>query len=79
MKRSISFAAFCLLCFAALSGAYEYPLQFTPNPGSKALVVAGYEIDATGVTGNCSYYTVQTAVSGRGGGGGQAARAMHRR
>jgi hypothetical protein len=67
MKESMSSAAICLFIFAAVASAYEYPLQFTPNPGYRGLVVAGYEIDATGVTGNCSYYTVQ-ASSGRGGG-----------
>lgn len=66
MKPSMSFAAFCLLCFTSVAGAYEYPLQFTPNPGFKGLIVAGYEIDTSGVTGNCSYYTV-LASSGRGG------------
>ncbi len=79
MRRSIGFAAFALLSGAAMSGAYEYPLQFTPNPGGRGVVVVGHEMDSTGVLGDCSYYTVAAAASGRGGGGGLAFRAMHRR
>src|SRR2546429_9655104 len=47
--------------------AHEYPLQFTAGPGARGLVVAGYQITASTVTGTCSYYTV-TSGSGRGGG-----------
>lgn len=49
------------------AGAYEYPLQFTPNAGYRGLVVAGYEFAGSTVVGNCSYYTVHSG-SGRGGG-----------
>jgi hypothetical protein len=72
MKTSISLMAFCLSVFAPLAGAYEYPLQFTPNPGYRGLVVAGYKFspDGTQVIGDCSYYTVSgNSGSGKGGGG----------
>jgi hypothetical protein len=72
MKRSISLGAFCLLGLARLGMAYEYPLQFAPNPGFRGLVVAGYRFDQNGnVVGNCSYYTV-SGGSGKGGGGGKS-------
>jgi len=61
--------SFCLVLFAPLAGAYEYPLQFTPNPGYRGLVVAGYQFQGSDVVGNCSYYTV-SGGSGKGGGGG---------
>ena len=67
MKVPTYVLAVGLLGFVQAAAAYEFPLQFTPNAGALGLVVAGYEIDATGVTGNCSYYT-QTTGSGRGGG-----------
>jgi len=67
MKVPTNLLVMGLLSFVQVAAAYELPLQFTPNAGALGLVVAGYEIDATGVTGNCSYYTQQTA-SGRGGG-----------
>jgi hypothetical protein len=53
------------------AAAYEYPLQFTPNAGYRGLVVAGYKFSSDGseVIGNCSYYTVSSAGSGKGGGG----------
>lgn len=54
-----------LVCVSAF--AHEYPLQFTPGAGARGLVVAGYQIAASMVTGTCSYYTV-TSGSGRGGG-----------
>ena len=71
MKKMISLAVFCLAVFAPLAGAYEYPLQFTPNAGYRGLVVAGYGFDANNdVVGNCSYFTVSgNSGSGKGGGG----------
>ena len=79
MKRSMNLLAFCLVVFAPVAGAYEFPLQFTANAGYRGLVVAGYKFkmvpDASGanlidgVEGNCSYYTV-TGGSGKGGEGG---------
>ena len=69
MKKTIGLLAFCLVLFAPLAGAYEYPLQFTPNPGHRGLVVAGYRFQGADVVGNCSYYTV-SGGSGKGGGGG---------
>jgi hypothetical protein len=58
---------FCFVVFAQVAGAYEYPLQFTPNPGYLDLVVAGYYYSGSTVVGNCSYYT-QHGGSGKGGG-----------
>jgi hypothetical protein len=55
------------LAFADVAEAYEYRLQFTPNPGYQGLVVAGYGLNGNSVVGNCSYYTVHSG-SGRGGG-----------
>jgi len=69
MKKTMSFVAFCLALFAPVAGAYEYPLQFTPNPGYRGLVVAGYQFQGSDVVGNCSYYTVSVS-SVKGGGGG---------
>jgi hypothetical protein len=66
MKQLMSTLAFCLV-LAPLAVAHEYPLQFTPNSGYRGLVVAGYQLSGTAVTGNCSYYTVHGG-SGRGGG-----------
>ena len=57
----------CFLCWPAIVGAFEYKLQFTPNPGYRNLVVAGYEFNGDTVVGNCSYITVHSG-SGRGGG-----------
>ena len=70
MKKSICLVGFCLMAFAPLAGATEYALQFTPNPGYRGLVVAGYSFDQNGdVVGNCSYYTVSSGGgSGKGGG-----------
>jgi uncharacterized repeat protein (TIGR03803 family) len=53
-------------------GGNEYPLQFTPAPGARGLVVAGYAlvpdtVHGMVVAGTCSYYTVRSG-SGRGGG-----------
>jgi hypothetical protein len=67
MTRRASLAGFCLLALVRVAGAYEYPLQFTPNAGSRGLVVAGYRFDGAGVIGNCSYYTEHSG-SGKGGG-----------
>src|SRR4051812_7801588 len=47
--------------------AHEYPLQFTPAAGARGLIVAGYQITGTTVTGTCSYY-ITTSGSGKGGG-----------
>ena len=71
MKTTMGLVSFCLVLFAPLAGAYEYPLQFTPNPGYRGLVVAGYQFQGSDVVGNCSYYTV-SGGSGKGGGGGHA-------
>ena len=67
MLRSIILLTLASACLAAPAGAYEYTLQYTPNAGARGLTVAGYGFSASGVTGNCSYYTV-TSGSGRGGG-----------
>ena len=69
MKMSMSAVAFCLVAFAPMAGAYEYPLQFTPNPGYRGLVVAGYAFEGSTVVGNCSYYTTGNNGGGKGGGG----------
>ncbi len=69
MKKSIGLLAFCLAVFAPVAGAYEYPLQFSPNAGYRSLVVAGYYFSGTNIVGNCSYYTT-SGGSGKGGGGG---------
>jgi len=68
MKKSMEWLAFCAMIFAPVAGAYEYPLQFTPNPGYRGLVVAGYSFDKNGteVVGNCSYYTVSESDGPRG-------------
>ncbi len=50
---------------AHLASAYEYKLQFTPQGGARALVVAGYQFSGNTVAGNCSYDTVSSG-SGRG-------------
>jgi hypothetical protein len=67
MLRSTILVALAGLCLAAPAGAYEYTLQYTPNAGARGLTVAGYGFSASGVIGNCSYYT-ETSGSGRGGG-----------
>ena len=69
MKRLIGVLAFGLLGVAQVAMAYEYPLQFKPNPGYRGLVVAGYYFQGSNVVGNCSYYTVSGVGSGKGGGG----------
>jgi hypothetical protein len=61
--------AFSLLGIAQVAFAYEYPLQFKPNPGFRGLVVAGYYFQGADVVGNCSYYTV-SGGGGAGKGGG---------
>jgi len=63
----IGLLALCCVVFPSVAGAYEYKLQFTPNPGARNLVVAGYEFNGDTVVGNCSYITVHSG-SGRGGG-----------
>jgi len=72
MNKAIGLVGFCLMAFAPLAGATEYPLQFTPNPGYRSLIVAGYAFNADGnVVGNCSYYTLSgSSGSGKGGGHG---------
>jgi hypothetical protein len=74
MKRLIGVLAFGLLGVAQVAIAYEFPLQFTANPGHRGLIVAGYYIQGTNVLGNCSYYTVSGGGSGKGGGGHAPAR-----
>jgi hypothetical protein len=69
MKKTMSLLAFGLVLFAPVAGAYEYALHFTPNPGYRGLVVAGYQFQGSDVVGNCSYYTVSVS-SIKGGGGG---------
>jgi len=51
---------------AQLAHGYEYKLQFTPPSGARGIVVAGYGITNTGVTGVCNYYT-SYSTGGRGG------------
>jgi len=67
MKTAMGFLAFCLMASAPVAGAYDYPLQFTPDPGFRHLIVAGYRFVGSEVVGNCSYSTA-SASSGRGGG-----------
>ncbi len=67
MKRPSCLFTFCFLAMPSIGAAYEYPLQFTPNPGAQALSIAGYAFSGNTVLGNCSYYTVQSG-SGKGGG-----------
>jgi len=74
MKRSIILAVFCLPVCIQVAGAYEYPLQFTPNAGHRGLVVAGYKFEGNTVVGTCSYYTVSGNGGGKGGGGRSPAR-----
>jgi hypothetical protein len=69
MKRLIGVTALSLLGVAQVAMAYEFPLQFTPNPGYRGLLVAGYSFVGTNVVGNCSYYTVSGGSSGKGSGG----------
>ena len=44
MKRSMSLVAFGLVVFAPVAGAYEYPLQFTPNPGYSGVGGGGISV-----------------------------------
>ncbi len=67
MNRWTRVAIFFLAVFARVAAANEYPLQFTPNPGFRGLVVAGYKFAGSTVIGNCSYYTLSSG-SGRGAG-----------
>ena len=66
MQRTTGLSAFLFLVLSHVAAAYEYPLQFTPNPGYRGLVVAGYDFDGNTVVGNCSYYTERSS-GGRGG------------
>src|SRR5215475_10984648 len=70
MRRKIGVAVFCLAAIAPMARAYKYPLQFTPNPGYRGLVVAGYAFQGEDVVGTCSYYTVSGHNGGGKGGGG---------
>ncbi|HEX2590708.1 MAG TPA: hypothetical protein VHL34_04405 [Rhizomicrobium sp.] len=65
--QAVSLAVLLGIGLCGVANAYEYKLQFTPNPGALGLAVAGYEFSGTNVVGNCSYYT-QHSGSGRGGG-----------
>ena len=67
MRRVLVVIGFCLLVIQ-LGQAHEYTLQFTPNPGARGLIVAGYRFEGAGdvVAGNCSYY-IMTNATGRGG------------
>ena len=67
MKISLSLSVFCLVTLGSVAKAHEYALQFTPNPGARGLIVAGYDYEGADIVGNCSYYTVHSG-SGRGGG-----------
>ncbi len=58
--------AFCGVVFCGFASAYEFPLQFTPNPGGRNPVVAGYSFKGSEVVGNCSY-SITTSGGGRGG------------
>jgi hypothetical protein len=69
MRRSIVLVALAAMCLSCPAGAYEYTLQFTPNPGGRDLVVAGYAFKGKTVVGTCSYEVV-SGGSGKGGGGG---------
>ena len=65
--RLFLITALAIVSATVAAQAFEYPLQFTPNPGYRGLVVAGYAFSNGTVIGNCSYYTVHSG-SGRGGG-----------
>lgn len=65
--RTITNMTLCCIFVAPIACAHEYALHFTPNPGYRGLVVAGYRFSGDTVIGNCSYYTVHSG-SGRGGG-----------
>src|SRR4051794_32234285 len=65
MMKNTIFAMLALCAVAQTARAYEYPLQFTPNPGYRNLVVAGYRFEGNVVVGNCSYQTV-SGGSGKG-------------
>jgi len=74
LTKSIASMVLCLAVYTPLAGAYEYPLQFTPNPGYRGLVVAGYEFQtaqdgSSQVVGNCSYYTVSAGAGNAGAAG----------
>lgn len=64
MSRLLKMLSILGIC-SPLAHAYEYTLQFTPQPGARGLTVAGYQFSGNTVVGNCSYYTV-SAGSGRG-------------
>ena len=63
MKRILF--ALMFLGIAHVASAYEYHLQFVPQPGARGLVVAGYRFVGDTVVGDCSYVTY-SACSGRG-------------
>jgi hypothetical protein len=67
VKGSLLLIPICLLA-SHVAQAYQYPLQFTPNPGYRGLVVAGYKFENNSVVGVCSYYTTSGNSSGKGGG-----------
>ena len=67
MRHTTSSLGLCLISFARIVIAHEYPLQFTPNAGARGLLVAGYQFNGNTVVGACSYYTVHSG-SGKGGG-----------
>lgn len=68
MKGLLVVVALAAAVAAKPALAYEYKLQFVPNGGARGLVVAGYGFSGNTVVGNCSYYTVHSGGSGRGGG-----------
>jgi hypothetical protein len=68
MQKSVLLAAALALGAGGEAGAYEYLLQFTPNPGARGLTVVGYGFTGNRVFGACSYYVVSGGGSGRGGG-----------
>lgn len=70
MRHTAGLIALCLTALAPIARAYEYPLQFTPNPGYRNLLVAGYQFAGNTIIGACSYYTVTSTNSGGGRGGG---------
>jgi len=68
MRISMILLVLGILGSVETARAYEYPLQFTPNPGYRGLVGAGYRFEGNNVVGTCSYYTVSGGGRGKGGG-----------
>jgi len=66
-RKLLILALLTLILIGIADGAfaYEYQLQFAPQPGARNLIVAGYHFVGDSVVGNCSYYTY-SACSGRG-------------